>query len=141
MEALALKTKMNKWMWTWGSRTSLPLLRPPLLLLALTALIGAMTEETAATKLQETMAEVGRTMIVIEMAGDPGTISACTATTYTLVLVGVDSDDKLVLIKHPVHDHKNPRLAYCCLSYLTRGDLKYLILQSMAFDGVSDPCS
>ena len=132
---------MNKWMWTWASRTSLPLLRPPSLLLALTDLIGAMTEGMAATKLQEIMAEVGRTMIVIEMAGDPGTISACTATTYTLVLVGVDSDDGLVLSEHFVRDHKNPCLAYCYLSYLTRRDLKYLSLQSKAFEGVSDPCS
>ena len=120
---------------------NLPLLRPLLLLLALTGLTGAMTEEMVATKLQETMEEVGRTMIGIEMAGDPETISVCIAMTYTLVLVGVDSDDRLVLCEHHVHDHNNPCLAYCCLSNLTRHDLKYLSSQSMAFEGVSDPCS
>ena len=87
------------------------------------------------------MDEVDHTMIVIEMAGDPGTISACTAMTYTLVPVGVGSDDRLILCKHSVHDHKNPCLPYCCLSYLTRLDLKFLTSQSMAFEGVVDPCS
>lgn len=100
MEALALRTRMNKWMWTWVSQTSLPLLQPPLLLLALTGLIGAMTDETAATKLQETMEEVGRTMIVTVMVGDLGMINACTAMTCTLVPVGVGSDDKLILFRH-----------------------------------------
>ena len=132
---------MSKWTWTWVYRTSLPLLRPPLLLLALTGLIGVMADETVATKLLETMDEVDRTMIVIEMTGDPGTISVCTAMTYTLVPVGVGSDDRSVLCKHSVYNHKNPCLPYCRLSYPTRHDLKYLTLQSMAFEGVADPCS
>ena len=80
-------------------------------------------------------------MIVIEMAGDPGTISACTAMIYTLVHVAVGSDDRLFLCKQSVHDHKNHCLPYCCLSYLTKLDLRFLTLQSMAFEGVVDPCN
>ena len=123
------------------SPKSLPLLRPLLLLLALTGLIGAMTDETAAMKLQETMDEAERTMIVIEMAGDPGMINACIAMICILGPVGVGSDERLVLCKYSVYDHKKYWLRYYCLTYLTRHDLMFLTSQSVAFEGVADPCS
>ena len=100
-----------------------------------------MTDETAATKLQETTDEVERTMIVIEMAGDPGTINACTAMIYTLGPGGGGSDERLILRKHLICDHTKYWLPYCCLPYLTRHDLMFLTSQSVAFEGVVDPCS